>query len=506
VDDELQEEFLDALQDTAALDTSEYTPVHVRKAYITMLARRHARHHATSATLTIPAWKRTATLPSYHQNVARPRAPTGSEPSLRRSTAGKAVPSDRPPLDLMRFRRRLESCTFSEHRNPTPLVVVKQEEVHDAQPPAYNPSHSNSHDSRAATPIRSAMHHSSTFPTADADCVFRAPLIKHEFAPVASSSRAKSLKPSIHTSPFRKGKTTSPVRPDQILHVNHSETAPRCRACQEGILPKRGWEHLLPCAQCKGCWHRSCLNLPAEVFRVCTTYDWKCQQCATCLICHKKRPYQAEGDTCLLCEGCDRPYHDDCLDPPLVLKEMPPGCAFLSFSDNLGLTTVEAVWKCEICVRADAEHAAKAAAARAAKASKKRRLSSIQRDASVPQQFSVKPEPTAGELNTTAHDLSPEIAMPRSAKKRKVPAIVDSDEDRYHSAQAATPPIPSREGTSTTHPDLLEALFSSIDPSNVQSLTRPVPASPPEITNRFEEVPSDEPVPNSELFRFASRG
>jgi hypothetical protein len=47
VDDELQEEFLDALQDTAALDTSEYTPVHVRKAYITMLARRHARHHAT---------------------------------------------------------------------------------------------------------------------------------------------------------------------------------------------------------------------------------------------------------------------------------------------------------------------------------------------------------------------------------------------------------------------------------------------------------------------------
>ncbi|PCH42315.1 hypothetical protein WOLCODRAFT_49487, partial [Wolfiporia cocos MD-104 SS10] len=75
---------------------------------------------------------------------------------------------------------------------------------------------------------------------------------------------------------------------------------------------------MVSCADCGRSAHPTCLDL-ADIGDVMRSYAWSCHNCKKCEVCHKK-----EGDNRMIfCDGCDRGWHMDCLQPPL--EETPPG-------------------------------------------------------------------------------------------------------------------------------------------------------------------------------------
>ncbi len=86
-------------------------------------------------------------------------------------------------------------------------------------------------------------------------------------------------------------------------------------------------EDLLSCHECGNSGHPSCLQYsPALVERI-KAEPWLCLECKKCTICGKA----ANADDLLICDACDKGFHMDCLDPPIV--NLPEGR-----------------WICPICV------------------------------------------------------------------------------------------------------------------------------------------------------------
>ncbi|KAI9292691.1 hypothetical protein K502DRAFT_294944 [Neoconidiobolus thromboides FSU 785] len=43
-------------------------------------------------------------------------------------------------------------------------------------------------------------------------------------------------------------------------------------------------------------------------------YDWVCNECKKCLKCHSME----NEDSLLICDGCDKPFHMACCEPPIL--------------------------------------------------------------------------------------------------------------------------------------------------------------------------------------------
>ncbi|KAI8381139.1 acyl-CoA N-acyltransferase [Radiomyces spectabilis] len=70
---------------------------------------------------------------------------------------------------------------------------------------------------------------------------------------------------------------------------------------------------LLKCFDCHRNVHAVCSELDDKSAEIAQTYDWQCNECKSCFVCHRKD----EEDKIVFCSLCDRGCHTFCCDPPL---------------------------------------------------------------------------------------------------------------------------------------------------------------------------------------------
>ncbi|KAK6301451.1 hypothetical protein J4Q44_G00275040 [Coregonus suidteri] len=134
--------------------------------------------------------------------------------------------------------------------------------------------------------------------------------------------------------------TLLPHERDQL----RADPIPICSFClgtKESNRDKRS-EELLSCADCGSSGHPSCLKFSPELTTNVKRLRWQCIECKTCSSCriqgknagsHHTAPHMPPvslQDEMLFCDSCDRGFHMECCDPPLL--RMPTG-----------------TWVCQVC-------------------------------------------------------------------------------------------------------------------------------------------------------------
>uniref|UniRef100_A0A8C7VI69 Lysine acetyltransferase 6B n=1 Tax=Oncorhynchus mykiss TaxID=8022 RepID=A0A8C7VI69_ONCMY len=127
--------------------------------------------------------------------------------------------------------------------------------------------------------------------------------------------------------------TLLPHERDQL----RADPIPICSFClgtKESNRDKRS-EELLSCADCGSSGHPSCLKFSPELTTNVKRLRWQCIECKTCSSCqiqgrnagsHHTAPHMPPvslQDEMLFCDSCDRGFHMECCDPPLL--RMPTG-------------------------------------------------------------------------------------------------------------------------------------------------------------------------------------
>lgn len=111
-----------------------------------------------------------------------------------------------------------------------------------------------------------------------------------------------------------------PIKPEPTTRLGKRKRSRRsdkvCQKCQGDEVENKKTgrpEVILTCEDCGLRGHPSCMILPNLDPSILQAYQWKCSDCKTCEVCNEK------GDEArmVLCDGCDRGWHLDCLDPPL---------------------------------------------------------------------------------------------------------------------------------------------------------------------------------------------
>ncbi|XP_028851864.1 histone acetyltransferase KAT6A isoform X2 [Denticeps clupeoides] len=108
-----------------------------------------------------------------------------------------------------------------------------------------------------------------------------------------------------------------------------AEPIPICSFClgtKEQNRDKKA-EELISCADCGNSGHPSCLKFSPELTARVKALWWQCIECKTCSNCQDQGK---NADNMLFCDSCDRGFHMECCDPPLM--RMPKG-----------------MWVCQIC-------------------------------------------------------------------------------------------------------------------------------------------------------------
>lgn len=108
-----------------------------------------------------------------------------------------------------------------------------------------------------------------------------------------------------------------------------AEPIPICSFClgtKEQNRDKKP-EELISCADCGNSGHPSCLKFSPELTARVKALWWQCIDCKTCSSCQDQGK---NADNMLFCDSCDRGFHMECCDPPLM--RMPKG-----------------MWICQIC-------------------------------------------------------------------------------------------------------------------------------------------------------------
>lgn len=72
-------------------------------------------------------------------------------------------------------------------------------------------------------------------------------------------------------------------------------------------------EELVSCHDCGNSGHPTCLQYSKDLVRRIKAEPWLCLECKRCLVCDMS----ANADDLLICDGCDKGFHMECLDPPL---------------------------------------------------------------------------------------------------------------------------------------------------------------------------------------------
>ncbi|XP_052262827.1 histone acetyltransferase KAT6A-like isoform X2 [Dreissena polymorpha] len=73
-------------------------------------------------------------------------------------------------------------------------------------------------------------------------------------------------------------------------------------------------EELISCVDCGNSGHPSCLKFSTELTKNVKKTRWQCIECKTCFFCRKA----GREDNMLFCDSCDRGFHMDCCDPPVI--------------------------------------------------------------------------------------------------------------------------------------------------------------------------------------------
>ncbi|XP_070991994.1 histone acetyltransferase KAT6A isoform X2 [Oncorhynchus clarkii lewisi] len=108
-----------------------------------------------------------------------------------------------------------------------------------------------------------------------------------------------------------------------------AEPIPICSFClgtTESNRDKKP-EELISCADCGNSGHPSCLKFSPELTVRVKALWWQCIECKTCSNCQDQGK---NAENMLFCDSCDRGFHMECCDPPLM--RMPKG-----------------MWICQIC-------------------------------------------------------------------------------------------------------------------------------------------------------------
>ncbi|KAL0979209.1 hypothetical protein UPYG_G00182170 [Umbra pygmaea] len=108
-----------------------------------------------------------------------------------------------------------------------------------------------------------------------------------------------------------------------------AEPIPICSFClgtKESNRDKKP-EELISCADCGNSGHPSCLKFSPELTVRVKALWWQCIECKTCSDCQDQGK---NAENMLFCDSCDRGFHMECCDPPLM--RMPKG-----------------MWICQIC-------------------------------------------------------------------------------------------------------------------------------------------------------------
>ncbi|XP_023668070.2 histone acetyltransferase KAT6A isoform X2 [Paramormyrops kingsleyae] len=108
-----------------------------------------------------------------------------------------------------------------------------------------------------------------------------------------------------------------------------AEPIPICSFClgtKEQNRDKKP-EELISCADCGNSGHPSCLKFSPELTVRVQALWWQCIECKTCSSCQDQGK---NAENMLFCDSCDRGFHMECCDPPLI--RMPKG-----------------MWICQIC-------------------------------------------------------------------------------------------------------------------------------------------------------------
>ncbi|XP_036382225.1 histone acetyltransferase KAT6A isoform X2 [Megalops cyprinoides] len=108
-----------------------------------------------------------------------------------------------------------------------------------------------------------------------------------------------------------------------------AEPIPICSFClgtKEQNRDKKP-EELISCADCGNSGHPSCLKFSPELTVRVKALWWQCIECKTCSSCQDQGK---NAENMLFCDSCDRGFHMECCDPPLM--RMPKG-----------------MWICQIC-------------------------------------------------------------------------------------------------------------------------------------------------------------
>ena len=86
-------------------------------------------------------------------------------------------------------------------------------------------------------------------------------------------------------------------------------------------------EELISCHECGNSGHPTCLQYSDPLVERIRAEPWLCLECKRCMLCGQA----ANADDLLICDACDKGFHMECLNPPVV-------------------TLPEGRWICPICV------------------------------------------------------------------------------------------------------------------------------------------------------------
>ncbi|XP_065317509.1 uncharacterized protein LOC135925882 isoform X2 [Gordionus sp. m RMFG-2023] len=86
-----------------------------------------------------------------------------------------------------------------------------------------------------------------------------------------------------------------------------------CDICYLALNLKK--DVYLRCAHCFLYYHVICLKFNEIEYENAKQYSWYCHKCKICSICYKEK--SSKAGALILCDKCDRAFHEKCYDPPI---------------------------------------------------------------------------------------------------------------------------------------------------------------------------------------------
>lgn len=123
------------------------------------------------------------------------------------------------------------------------------------------------------------------------------------------------------------GQLRTSVRPQRGRPRQDTELV--CHICLHPcrIARDKQTKEMVTCSKCGSHAHPFCIGLSDQQSVKVKTYTWTCRDCKMCEVCERSK----DATQILICQACDRGYHQYCLHPKI--KQKPSG-----------------MWTCSLCI------------------------------------------------------------------------------------------------------------------------------------------------------------